>query len=149
MAKLGPDSDGLRGVIVNTASVAAFDGQVPTTLPKPYSLATDWPGCLLSLQGRHCGHDASDGPRPCVAGYPRVHCGTRAVPHAAAGEPPREGAVSLALDALEINLLLPSHLLLCFYFILALFVFKNLPTFFLFLCGVSSCSNCLTISAHR
>lgn len=27
MVKLTPDSDGLRGVIINTASIAAYDGQ--------------------------------------------------------------------------------------------------------------------------
>lgn len=29
IGKNAPDADGQRGVIVNTASVAAFDGQVP------------------------------------------------------------------------------------------------------------------------
>ena len=31
MAKNEPDADGHRGCIINTASVAAYDGQVPQT----------------------------------------------------------------------------------------------------------------------
>lgn len=38
MGKNDPGSDGHRGVIINTASVAAFEGQVSLKLPLPPSL---------------------------------------------------------------------------------------------------------------
>lgn len=71
MSQNTPDPDGHRGLVVNTASVAAFEGQVswagrdlgvrgghPITLLTP----TGGPGSLFSLQGWHRGHDIAHRP---------------------------------------------------------------------------------------
>ena len=50
MAGNEPDGNGERGVIVNVASIAAFEGQMP--------------GGVLSLQGGRGGDDVAAGPRP-------------------------------------------------------------------------------------
>ncbi len=53
-----PDAEGERGVIVNTASVAAFDGQIGQAA---YSAS----------KGGVVGHDAADCPRTCAPRHPR------------------------------------------------------------------------------
>ena len=57
-AKLAPLEDGERGVMVFTASVAAFDGQVGQ---QAYSAS----------KGGLVAHDAADGARPRAARHPR------------------------------------------------------------------------------
>ena len=60
MAKAAPNADGERGVIVNTASVAAFDGQIGQAA---YSAS----------KGGDRRHDAADRARPVAQRHPRVH----------------------------------------------------------------------------
>ena len=59
MVKLEPLEDGERGVIVNTASVAA------STAGRP--------GSVFGQQGRHRRHDAAAGARSRAARHARVH----------------------------------------------------------------------------
>jgi NAD(P)-dependent dehydrogenase (short-subunit alcohol dehydrogenase family) len=75
--------DGERGVMVFTASVAAFDGQVGQ---QAYSASKA--GC-----GRH---DAAHGARPGAARHPRLHHCAGAVCHAADEDPARAVQASLA-----------------------------------------------------
>ena len=76
MAANEPDADGERGVIVNTASVAAYDGQIGQAA---YSASK---GGVASL--------TLTAARDLVGGrYPRVHDRARAHRHAAARHPPR------------------------------------------------------------
>ncbi len=60
MAKAGPNAAGERGVIINTASVAAFDGQIGQAA---YSAS----------KGGDRRHDAADRARPFAQRHPRVH----------------------------------------------------------------------------
>ncbi len=59
-AKLDPLEGGERGVMLFTASVAAFDGQVGQQ-------------ALQRIEGRARGHDPADGARPRTARHPRLH----------------------------------------------------------------------------
>ena len=78
-AKLDPLEDGERGVMVFTASVAAFDGQVGQQ--------------AYSASKARCGrHDAADGARPGAARHPRLHHRPGPVRHAADAHPARAGA---------------------------------------------------------
>ena len=54
MSKNEPNDDGERGVIINTASIAAFEGQIGQV-------------AVHRGQGRHRRHVADDGPRPRVS----------------------------------------------------------------------------------
>ena len=69
MAEGEPDEEGTRGVIVNTASNAAFDGQIGQAA---YS----------RLEGRRRRDDAADRARPRLEGDPRRHDRARPVGHA-------------------------------------------------------------------
>ena len=65
MAATEPLEDGERGVVVNTASIAAFDGQIGQIA---YSAS----------QGRHRRHDAAGRARPVQRRRPRLHDRARA-----------------------------------------------------------------------
>ena len=69
-----PDDEGERGVRVNTASIAAYDGQIGQVA---YS----------RLQGRHRRPHAPRRARPRAVGHPRLRDRPRPVRHAAAGRP--------------------------------------------------------------
>lgn len=57
-----PNGDGERGVIINTASVAAYEGQIGQA-------------ALFGFQGRHCWHDPAHRPGICPAWHPGGdHC---------------------------------------------------------------------------
>ena len=59
MARNQPDGDGQRGVIVNTGSIAAYDGQVGSS-------------SLRRSEGGHSRDDPAAGPRPRGCRNPRV-----------------------------------------------------------------------------
>ena len=79
MAKNTPSAGGERGVIVNTASVAAFDGQIGQAA---YSAS----------KGGIVGDDAADRPRVRADRHPRHDHRAGHVRHAAAGRAARGGA---------------------------------------------------------
>ena len=74
-----PDDDGERGVIVNTASVAAYDGQIGQAA---YSASKG--GVVVAHADRRA--------RSLGGRHPRVHDRTRPHRHAAARRPPRRSA---------------------------------------------------------
>ncbi|KAA0706972.1 3-hydroxyacyl-CoA dehydrogenase type-2 [Triplophysa tibetana] len=79
MGKNEPDADGHRGCIINTASVAAFDGQVGQAA---YSAS----------KGGIVGNDSSHCPGPCTNGDSCCHHCPRSVLHAPACRITRESS---------------------------------------------------------
>ena len=71
MSKLEPLATGERGVVISTASVAAYDGQIGQSA---YS----------ALEGRHRRHDAADRARTGAVRHSRADDRAGPVPHAAA-----------------------------------------------------------------
>lgn len=73
MGQNEPDQGGQRGVIINTASVAAFEGQVcgqgqdlcllsdllGALPPMTSTLSPGWTSCVLCFQGGNSGHDTA------------------------------------------------------------------------------------------
>ena len=86
MATLDPDANGLRGAIINTASIAAMEGQsgqaaCVTATPCVRSVAARRRALsqVFGLEGRHSRDDAPDRPRPRAHGHPGHHNCTRAL----------------------------------------------------------------------
>ena len=79
MAKAAPNAAGERGVIVNTASVAAYDGQIGQAA---YSAS----------KGGDRRHDAADRARPVAQRHPRLHHRAGHLRDAAARWPAQGGA---------------------------------------------------------
>ena len=77
MMTLQPLHDGERGVIVNTASVAAEDGQIGQA-------------AYTASKARRGRHDAADRARTRERGHPRQHDPAGHFQHAAAARAPRE-----------------------------------------------------------
>jgi NAD(P)-dependent dehydrogenase (short-subunit alcohol dehydrogenase family) len=74
---IGPETSPERGVIINTASVAAFEGQI---------------GRLFGVQGRRGRHDVADRTRPGAGAHPRGNHRTGVVQDPAVGFAARGGA---------------------------------------------------------
>jgi hypothetical protein len=79
MAQSPPDAGGERGVIVNTASVAAYDGQIGQA-------------AYAASKGGVAANDVADCARPGAAGHPRNDDCAWHLRHADAGRAARSGA---------------------------------------------------------
>ena len=80
-----PSTEATRGVIVNTASIAAFDGQIGQI-------------AYAASKGGIVGHDPPGGPGPAASRHPGLHHRARAHGHAPARPAPGRAKEALAKD---------------------------------------------------